>query len=247
MKKFICLISAALSVPFVATAAAPETAASQTKPQREVYSWTIPELSFAYNADNANFRRYAKANAQTAAKPPRAVFMGDSITDGWARVRPEFFAKNNFAGRGISGQVTSQMLVRFRRDVVDLHPKTVLILAGTNDVARNAGYISEENIAGNIMSMCEIAKANGIEPIICSILPAAQYKWRPVIKSVKPIKRINAMLKEYAQKNSIKYLDYYSALADENCGLSPERAKDGVHPTPACYAEMEKMVLDILN
>ncbi len=247
MKKLYCLIAAALSVPFFVAAAAPEASTPQTKPQREVYSWTIPELDFAFNADGANFRRYAKANARTAAKPPRAVFMGDSITDAWARVRPEFFAKNNFVGRGISGQVTSQMLVRFRRDVVDLHPKTVFILAGTNDVARNAGYISEENIAGNIISMCEIAKANGIEPIICSILPAAQYKWRPAVKSVRPIKQINATLKDYAQKNSIKYLDYYSALADENCGLSPERAKDGVHPTPACYAEMEKMVLDILN
>ena len=133
------------------------------------------------------------------------------------------------------------MLVRFRRDVIDLKPEFVLILAGTNDVARNRGYISEENIVGNIISMCEISKANNIKPIICSILPAAEYKWRPVIKSVEPIKRINAMLKKYAQENEITYLDYYSKLDDGNGGLSKAHALDGVHQTNACYTIMEAM------
>ncbi|MBE6414052.1 MAG: acylhydrolase [Verrucomicrobiaceae bacterium] len=212
---------------------------SQAK-KKPVFEWTIPSLEEKFNKDEAVFWRYAKAN-KNVKKAPIAVFMGDSITDGWAKKRPAFFAQNNYAGRGISGQVTSQMLVRFRKDVIDLKPEFVLILAGTNDVARNRGYISEENIVGNIISMCEISKANNIKPIICSILPAAEYKWRPVIKSVEPIKRINAMLKKYAQENEITYLDYYSKLDDGNGGLSKAHALDGVHPTNACYTIMEAM------
>ena len=211
-----------------------------------IHPWTIISLAPKYNTDEANFLRYADANAKVI-QAPVAVFMGDSITDAWARVRPDFFVNNNYVGLGISGQVSSQMLVRFRADVIALKPRVVFILAGTNDVARNKGYISEENVVGNVISMCEISKANGIVPVICSVLPAAKYPWRPVIKSVESIKKINAMLKDYAEKNSITYLDYYSVLDNGKGGLSLANAKDGVHPTSQCYAVMEEMATSTIN
>ena len=237
--KILTFIFTVVLIAFSTTFAFAGKQKTEAKKQ-PVYEWTIPSLDDKFNKDEALFLRYAGQN-KAVKKAPIAVFMGDSITDGWARKRPEFFKKNNYLGRGISGQVTSQMLVRFRRDVIDLKPEFVLILAGTNDVARNRGYISEENIVGNIISMCEISKANNIKPIICSILPADKYKWRPIIKSVEPIKRINAMLKKYALENGIVYLDYYSKLDNGKGGLSKAHALDGVHPTNACYTIMEAM------
>lgn len=195
--------------------------------------------------DWAKFSRYEEANAQVTQKP-KAVLMGDSITDGWAKADAAFFTDNNLVGRGISGQTTSQMLVRFRRDVVDLAPKYVLILAGTNDIAKNNGDISLENILGNIISMCEIAKVNKIKPVICSVLPADRYRWRPEVAPAEDIVKLNAMLKAYADKNKIKYIDYHSVLKNENNGLPAEYAPDGVHPTIECYKIMEKMVLEAL-
>lgn len=195
--------------------------------------------------DWAKFGRYESANADVNAKPV-AVFMGDSITDGWASADPGFFTDNNFVGRGISGQTTSHMLVRFRRDVVDLAPKYVLILAGTNDIAKNNGEISLENILGNIISMCEIAKANKIKPIICSVLPADRYGWRPGMKPAKDIAKLNEMLKAYADSAKIRYIDYYSVLTDENGGLPEKHASDGVHPNLSCYKIMEQIVLETL-
>ena len=195
--------------------------------------------------DWAKFSRYEEANSQVT-KKPIAVLMGDSITDGWARIDADFFTDNNLIGRGISGQTTSQMLVRFRRDVVDLAPKYVLILAGTNDIAKNNGDISLENILGNIISMCEIAKTNKIKPIICSVLPADRYGWRPEVAPAEEIVKLNAMLKAYADNNKIKYIDYHSVLKNENNGLPAEYAPDGVHPTIECYKIMEKMVLEAL-
>ncbi len=212
----------------------------------EVYPWTISSLPEKFNKDWANFKRYAKANAEVK-KAPIAVFMGDSITDFWAKRHSDFFKNNNFIGRGISGQVTAQMLTRFRRDVVDLKPKFVLILAGTNDVARNDGYISNENIVGNIISMCEISKANKITPVICSVLPAAEYPWRKMINSVDAIKKINDMLKKYAEENGIAYIDYYSSMVDEKFGLPKKYANDGIHPTSEGYVVMEKIVLDFFG
>lgn len=195
--------------------------------------------------DWAKFGRYESANAEVTARPV-AVFMGDSITDGWASADPDFFTANNFVGRGISGQTTSHMLVRFRRDVVDHAPKYVLILAGTNDIAKNNGDITLENTLGNIISMCEIAKANKIIPIICSVLPADHFYWRPGVKPAEDIVKLNEMLKEYADSEKIKYIDYYSVLADENGGLPKQHAEDGVHPNLSCYKIMEKIVLESL-
>lgn len=253
IKIFVVLIFCALGFAANVNAAARKPAgnpaqqkAQAEKPQKRTYPWTIKTIDYIYNEDAANFSRYAKANAELK-NAPVAVFMGDSITDAWAKVRPKFFSENNYVGRGISGQVTSQMLVRFRKDVLALKPQVVLILAGTNDVARNRGYIAEENVVGNVISMCEIAKANSVKPIICSILPASGYRWRPQIKSVESIAKINAMLKDYAQKNSILYLDYFSKLANAQKGLDPDMAKDGVHPTAACYAIMEKMAKEAVE
>ena len=149
--------------------------------------------------DWAQFNRYSKANSEVTVKP-LAVLMGDSITDGWLRQDPEFFKANNLAGRGISGQVTSHMLVRFRRDVIDLHPKYVVILAGINDIARNNGYISLENTFANIVSMCELAKANKIKPVLCTLVPSGYIRWRPAINDTKEqVAALNAMIKEYAK------------------------------------------------
>ena len=195
--------------------------------------------------DWAQFGRYESANEEVT-KRPKAVLMGDSITDGWFFADPAFFTENNFIGRGISGQTTSHMLVRFRRDVVDHAPKYVLILAGTNDIAKNNGDITLENTLGNIISMCEIAKANKIIPIICSVLPADRFGWRPGMKPAEDIVKLNEMLKEYADSEKIKYIDYYSVLPDENGGLPKQHAEDGVHPNLSCYKIMEKIVLETL-
>ena len=206
----------------------------------------IPMLTAAQN-DWANYSRYAEANTQVC-KTPKAVLMGDSITDGWPGADPEFFAENNLVGRGISGQVTSQMLLRFRQDVIDLHPKYVVILAGTNDIAENYGKIDMEKTFANIVSMCDLAKANGIKPIICSVIPAAAFRWRPsVTDSAEQIVRLNVMLQEYARANRIKYVDYHSAMKDERAGLSAELAKDGVHPTREGYDIMKALLLKALK
>ena len=189
----------------------------------------------------ANYERYAEANKTVS--NPIAVFMGNSITDNWARMRPDFFKNNNFVGRGISGQVTAQMLARFRTDVLNLHPQVVVIMAGTNDIARNDKYVPVEGIAGNIISMVELAQAHGIKPIILSILPAAKYMWRPEItESTQMILQVNAMLESYARLNGITYIDYFNLLKDENNALPQKYAVDGVHPNDECYGIMEPIV-----
>lgn len=195
--------------------------------------------------DWAKFYRYEEANKTVTGKP-KAVFMGDSITDGWYKKDSEFFTSNNFLGRGISGQTTSQMLVRFRRDVLELAPKYVVILAGTNDIALNNGKITLENILGNIKSMCDLAKAHKIKPIICSLLPADRYRWRPELKPAQDIVKMNEMLKAYAKSNRIPYVDYHSALRDENDALPQKHAADGVHPNVDCYKIMEEIILNYL-
>lgn len=196
--------------------------------------------------DWANFGRFEQAN-KTVTEKPVAVFMGDSITEGWANQDPDFFSSNNYVGRGISGQTTSQMLVRFRKDVVELAPKYVVILAGTNDIAKNGGDISIENTFGNIKSMCEIAKANKIKPVICSVLPAAEYPWRPEVKdAAKKVLELNRLLYSYAKKNKIKYVDYHTLLRDEHDGLPKNFAPDGIHPNFGCYQIMEQVVVRYL-
>ena len=199
----------------------------------------------AQEKDWAQYSRYAAQN-DSITYQPTAVFMGNSITDSWAKKRPLFFAENNFIGRGISGQVTAQMLCRFQADVIALHPKMVIIMAGTNDIAQNNGYISHEHILQNIMSMCELAKHNHIKPVLCSVLPAAAFRWRPELSPAEDIKRLNQMIREYAKANKIKYIDYHSVLQDQRGGLPEKYAHDGVHPNEECYQIMEKILLENL-
>lgn len=201
---------------------------------------------FSQQNDWAQFGRYAEAN-KTVKTPTRVVFMGNSITDGWWGADSLFFKNNRFIGRGIGGQTTAQMLVRFRADVINLQPKAVVILAGTNDIAQNNGYIAPENILGNIISMAELAKANNIDVVLCSILPAYEYGWRKGLEPADKIIALNQMIKAYADKNNLTYVDYHSALKDERNGLPEKYSNDGVHPTMEGYKIMEDMILKALE
>ena len=180
----------------------------------------------------------------------RVVFMGNSIIEGWSNFDKDFFIDNPFVNRGISGQTTPQMLIRFRPDVVNLKPTSVVILAGINDIAGNTGPISLENTAENIMSMAEIAIANNIKVYICSTLPAIDFPWSPGLNPGPKVLKLNSLLKDYCDKNNITYVDYFSAMADEKGGLKvPEytSADDLVHPNLAGYKLMEKIILDALK
>ena len=197
--------------------------------------------------DWANIGRYAQANSEMTVRP-KAVFMGDSITQCWYDADPSFFNDNNFACRGISGQTTSHMLVRMRKDVVDLHPKYVVILAGTNDIAKNNGFIEVDDIYGNIVSMCEIAKANKVKPVICSVLPVKQYKWRPeVTDCAERIIRLNAMLEDYPKASRSIYVDYHSVMKDDENGLPQKWSYDGVHLNGEGYDVIESIILKVLK
>ncbi|HWT67241.1 MAG TPA: SGNH/GDSL hydrolase family protein [Terracidiphilus sp.] len=183
--------------------------------------------------------RFKEDNAKLgapAAGEQRVVFMGDSITEGWHL--DQSFPGKPYVNRGISGQTTPQMLVRFRQDVIDLKPKAVIILAGTNDIAGNTGLETPEQIEGNLASMAELAQANGIKVILCSILPAFDYPWQPGLTPAPKIDAINAWLKDYAVRKGFLYVDYHSAMKDSRDGLPENLSKDGVHPLPAGYAMM---------
>ena len=172
----------------------------------------------------------------------RIVFMGNSITIGWINKRPEFFKGKPYVNRGISGQTTPQMLVRFRQDVIALSPKVVVILAGTNDIAGNTGPSTIKMIAHNIFSMAELAKANGIKVVLSSTLPAYDYPWKPGLEPAEKIITLNQLIKTYADLNDMVYLDYFSAMVDERKGLPKKYADDEVHPTEDGYAVMEPLV-----
>lgn len=201
---------------------------------------------FSQQNDWAQFGRYAEAN-KSVETPTRVVFMGNSITDGWWNTDSLFFQNNRYIGRGIGGQTTAQMLVRFRADVIDLKPKAVVILAGTNDIAQNNGYIAPENILGNIISMAELAKANNIDVVLCSILPAYEYGWRKGLEPADKIIALNKMIKEYADRHNLTYVDYHSALKDARNGLPEKYSKDGVHPTMEGYKIMERLISEALK
>ncbi len=222
-----------------ATAAAPAVSAeappSVDKLEKENVRMTA-ELE-----DWAQLGRYRAANAALTA-PVKVVFFGDSITDAWEHNGGSFFPGKPYVNRGISGQTTPQMLVRFRQDVVDLHPQTVVILAGTNDIAGNTGPSTQEMIQDNFKSMTEIAKANGIRVILASVTPAAGYPWRPSVTGVaQAIESLNAWIKGYCATEKLTYLDYWTAMAGPDGGMKPGISKDGVHPNAAGYAIMQPM------
>ena len=191
--------------------------------------------------DWASLARYRDANAALGAPRPgerRVVFMGNSITEGWAPLFASMFPDRPYVGRGISGQTTPQMLVRFRQDVIALEPAVVVILAGTNDIAGNTGPATLESIADNIASMTEIASANGIRVVLASVLPAFDYPWKPGLEPAAKIVALNEWIRDYAARHDAVYLDYHSAMRDGRQGLRAELSGDGVHPNEAGYRIM---------
>ena len=202
--------------------------------------------------DWAHLKKYEQSNSELKKinEPDRVVFMGNSITEGWSFLDKDFFINNPFVNRGIGGQTTPQMLIRFKPDVVNLNPKAVVILAGINDIAENTGPVTIENIAENIISMVEIAKANNIKVLICSTLPAIDFPWSPGMEPGPKVIKLNSILKNYCDSNNIPYVDYFSAMSDEKGGLKvPEytTADDLVHPNLAGYKVMEKIILKALE
>nr|WP_321453253.1 SGNH/GDSL hydrolase family protein [uncultured Carboxylicivirga sp.] len=195
--------------------------------------------------DWPNLERFRAENQQLdkpAKKENRVVFMGNSITEGWSQHHPEFFKDKTYINRGISGQTTPQMLIRFRPDVIDLEPKVVVILAGINDIAGNTGPSTLKMIADNIKSMAELAKANKIKVVLCSVLPANDFPWNPGTEPADKVIELNQMIKTYAESNKIIYVDYFSQMVDDQKGLKSELTYDGVHPTKAGYQVMEPLV-----
>lgn len=201
--------------------------------------------------DWAWLKKYEDENAKLPPPTPgekRVVFMGNSITENWGHMDSAFFKKNHYISRGIGGQTSTQMLARFREDVINLKPKAVVIAAGINDIAQNTGPISLENIFGNIVSMAELAKVNGIKPILTSILPASEIPWHPGLGPAEKVIKVNAMIKAYAAKNHFVYVDYWSAMVNDKNGIKPELAEDKyVHPNLDGYKVMEPIVMKGIN
>ncbi|SDE90239.1 SGNH/GDSL hydrolase family protein [Terriglobus roseus] len=227
---------------FCATAAfAQQSQSTATTPVVAAPSPADVERMRTQLADWPNLARY---RAEDEALPPprageqRVVFLGDSITDRWGRKVGTFFPGKGYINRGISGQTTPQMLLRFQQDVVRLHPSVLVLLAGTNDIARNTGPSSPMMIEDNLRSMAAIAKDNGIRLVIGSILPAARYRWRPGINGVADIREVNRWLKTFCAENNFVFVDYYTAMADDAGGMKPGLSSDEVHPTEAGYEIM---------
>jgi len=231
-------------------ATAPAASAQSQIPPDQLAAWEQltayqkSQLERTYN-DWAFLAKFREANALLPPASPsemRVVFMGDSITEGWGMkatatspARGEFFPGKPYVNRGISGQTTPQMLVRFRQDVVLLKPKAVVLLAGTNDIAENTGKETLEEIGNNIASMSEIARANGIRVVLCSVLPASDFQWHKGLEPAPKIRALNTWMKEYTAKNGFVYVDYYSPMANSEGGLKAELSPDGVHPNKAGY------------
>ena len=200
--------------------------------------------------DFANINKYKAQNREImkSENTPDAVFIGNSITQMWFDTRPAFFTANNYEGRGIGGQTTSQFLLRFAQDVVDLHPQVVVINGGINDIAQNTGTYDAEFTFSNIKSMAEIARANGITVILTSVLPAANIPWDASVTNVpRKITDLNDNIKQYADKNGIAYVDYYSQMVDPQKAMIAQYTTDKVHVTPEGYKVMEKLINKVIN
>ena len=201
--------------------------------------------------DWPNLKRYADKN-QTLGLPQanekRVIFMGDSITEEWSNLYPRYFSERSYVNRGIGGQTTPQMLIRFKQDVIDLGPHVVVILAGTNDIAGNTGPSTIKMITDNIFSMSHIARAHGIKVVLSSILPVYIYEWaKEIIDPPSTIQAVNAKLKEHAGSYGLEYLDYYSAMVDDRPGLMNEYTPDGVHPNKKGYQVMSELAENTLS
>ncbi len=198
------------------------------------------------NNDWPNLTKYATENQTLKPTTKSVVFMGDSITEFWKVNDIHFFTENPFINRGISGQTTPQMLLRFRQDVLNLKPATVVILAGINDIAENTGPITIDQIMGNIISMVELAKANKIKVVLCSVLPANHFYWNPKLQPADKVIALNSLLQNYSNKNKIRFVDYYSSMVDNEKGLLKKYGEDGVHPNLEGYKVMEALLLKSL-
>jgi lysophospholipase L1-like esterase len=210
-------------------------------------------------ADYAQLARYRADDerlAQSPARVPRIVFLGDSITDDWitkewqdtishSHTPPS--ADREYINRGISGQTTAQMLLRFRQDVIDIHPAVVVILAGTNDIAGNTGATTLTMIEDNLRSMVELAKANRIRVVMASLLPASDYPWRRGLQPAAKVRAVNAWIEEYAHTVGATYVDFHSRLTNAQGGMDAVFAADGVHPTAAGYAVMTNLALPAID
>ena len=206
--------------------------------------------SSIFAQDWANLERFKEENTsimQEEITGKRIVFMGNSITEGWSNFDSVFFSENQFINRGIGGQTTPQMLLRFKQDVIDIKANTVIILAGINDIAENTGPISLKQILGNIISMCELANQNNIRVILCSVLPANKFPWEPKINPTQNVIDLNEMLLDYANSKSITYVDYYSKMVDDKQGLISAYGYDPVHPNLEGYVIMKHILSEVLE
>jgi lysophospholipase L1-like esterase len=203
--------------------------------------WRLWNLHM-FTRDFGQLCRYAAANQALKGEKVRVVFLGDSITDNWIKSDPDLFT-GGLVDRGISGQTTPQMLVRFRRDVIELKPRAVHIMAATNDVAGNSGAATIETVEGNIQSMAELARAHGIKVILASVPPAGAFPWNPEKRPVPQIAALNAWIAAYARREGFVYVDYHAALGTVDGAMKPGLASDGVHPTKQGYAVMRPLAL----
>nr|WP_313287231.1 SGNH/GDSL hydrolase family protein [Stenotrophomonas pavanii] len=234
----------ALGIGVTGPAVAAEASAVNPLLLKPVVQLQPDEIRFMQQrlADWPQLQRYRDANARVPpAVPgqPRVVFFGDSITEGWGREgSAAFFPGKGWLNRGISGQTTAQMLVRFPQDVLALKPQVVVILAGTNDIAGNTGPATQAMIEDNLHAMVDLARAHGIRVVLASVLPVSEYPWMPAITPAPKVRALNSALKRYADAQHLVYLDYYAPMANVAGGLDPPLAADGVHPTAKGYAVM---------
>ena len=200
--------------------------------------------------DWANFKKYEADNNKV--EPPiknetRVVFMGNSIFEGWIRLRPEFFSGKPYFDRGISGQTTPQMLLRMYDDVIALQPDIMVLKAGINDIAENNASYNPDHTLDNIKAMAQLARFNKIKVILCSVLPASDFRWRPGLQPGDKVIALNEAIKKFATENKFYYLDLYSAVVDDNKGMRKEYASDGVHPTVEGYKVMEPLLEEAIR
>jgi len=203
------------------------------------------------NLDWPNLSRYQDENRSVGLPEKgkqRVVFMGDSITEEWSNLYPDYFDTKGYINRGIGGQTTPQMLIRFKPDVIDLEPDIVVILAGTNDIAGNTGPSNVKMITDNIFSMAELARAHQIKVVLSSILPVFEYEWAKEIKDVPAtIDSVNDELKKYVNDHGLVYLDYFSPMVDQRKGLNKDYTYDGVHPNQDGYILMSSLAEQVLS
>lgn len=256
MKRILLPASCLLAVVALTVSAVAQEPASKPETQAPPPAQTAPAAAASGHPQEACLTPHDKQlltdfgwlarfkEADLKLQPPapgenRVVFMGDSITEGWHFDAPGSpFAGKPYINRGISGQTTPQMVIRFRQDVIDLHPRVVVILAGTNDLAENTGPMTLQQTEDNLRDMADLAAANHIRVVLCSVLPAYDFPWHPGLDPAPKIDELNAWIKQYAADKGYVYVDYHSAMKDQRDGLPASLSHDGVHPTDAGYAIM---------